>query len=35
MTYGCRYVSLFWKAFANLKTKTMAAERIAAVLSRD
>ena len=35
MTYGCRYVSLFWKEFANLKTKTMAAERIASVRSRD
>ena len=32
---GCRYVSLFWKEFANLKTKQMAAERIASVLNRE
>ena len=29
------YVSLFWKEFANLKAKQMAAERIAAVLNRE
>ena len=29
------YVSLFWKKFADLKTKTMAAERIASVLDRE